>query len=670
MTPPWIDLSQSLRTTKADLKALRRLAARLARVLGTHDLQDLQSTVNDLRRAFLQATSEEDTDALPLRLVGSLLCDLALQGWRLDATQGRLRIAKPESAGQSAEELKSRVRIGHLLERDRQLAEPPVRRFVHAMETPHLHLGAWRSIFDLMRDGPTLLASLDLPEGHRAAIQPYLQLADGDKTCSHTGLRLLDIWRYFRMTWSTAHHSTPGRRMYLLIRDAAAHCHPVIGIAALGSPVVQSTVRDEWIGWTPRAILEALRKNPTVPMARWALEQLKEAQAGIYVNDLLKARHLPQSALSRPTTAQIERLRALSDRHMALHRRYPDAARVTEDRVRPERAYWRALARSPLFVANRLRALAAVLEIRRVFTRHGLTHASAASLARVLDSPDGRRALGALIRLTKSRRVGIDMAEVTVCGAVAPYSHLLGGKLVALLLASPQVAQLYDKRYRASPSLIASAVAGKLVVRPPRLVLLGTTSLYHIGASQYNRLRIPQEAFGGRSSGPLAYIPLGVTEGYGSYHLSQTTIDQINALGRKSRLGRRVNSIFGEGVSPKLRKVREALDHVGLPSDDILKHGSARIVYGVPLSLQFREYLLGQTDNARHLLASHDLGEGTRGIIEYWQERWLRHRKDRPEVRALVAASAAINLREHRARVPRPSILPSPPPFPLVDDSD
>ena len=39
--------------------------------------------------------------------------------------------------------------------------------------------------------------------------------------------------------------------MPVFIRDAAAKYHPIIGIAALTSPVVQLRERDKWIGWSP-----------------------------------------------------------------------------------------------------------------------------------------------------------------------------------------------------------------------------------------------------------------------------------------------------------------------------------------------------------------------------------------------------------------------------------
>src|ERR1051326_5927238 len=110
-----------------------------------------------------------------------------------------------------------------------------------------------------MRDGRDLGERLEAivrnrDEGERLSllqttISPYIQFVEGDAVCGQTGLKLRDIWRYFRLTWVNEYKSVPGRSIMILIRDAAAPNHPVIGIAALGSSVVQQRIRDELIGW-------------------------------------------------------------------------------------------------------------------------------------------------------------------------------------------------------------------------------------------------------------------------------------------------------------------------------------------------------------------------------------------------------------------------------------
>ena len=144
--------------------------------------------------------------------------------------------------------------------------------------------------------------------------------------------------------------------------------------------------------------------------------------------------------------------------------------------------------------------------------------------------------------------------DIIVCGAIPPYNELLGGKLVAMLMASPQVIHDYARRYSGQASEIASRLAGRAVVRSADLVFLGTTSLYHVGSSQYERIRIP-----GPRSGEITYRSLGYTEGYGSAALTSETTDVLRDVAIQSLGMRRVNNIFGEGVSPRLRMVREGL---------------------------------------------------------------------------------------------------------------
>jgi len=68
----------------------------------------------------------------------------------------------------------------------------------------------------------------------------------------------MDIWRYFRHTWSLDYRSIPGRQWPLLIRNAARPMRPIIGIALLASPVMRLRIRDNWIGWTPPAWAKGL----------------------------------------------------------------------------------------------------------------------------------------------------------------------------------------------------------------------------------------------------------------------------------------------------------------------------------------------------------------------------------------------------------------------------
>jgi hypothetical protein len=241
------------------------------------------------------------------------------------------------------------------------------------------------------------------------------------------------------------------------------------------------------------------------------------------------------------------------------------------------------------------------------------------------------------------------MLDITVCGAIAPYGPLLGGKLVSLLMASPVLVGAYEKRYRRAESVIASSMAGRPVRRKPRLVLLGTTSLYGVASSQYNRLVVPAATL--NTDRPLEYERLGHTAGFGSYHFSRETMAELEIIAAQGRRGREVNSIFGEGVNPKLRKVRAALDAIGLPSDHLLQHGSPRLIYAVPLATNFRDILVGTAKRPNYLLDPRRSNEGTQILIEYWTKRWLLPRIRRDGVLDAVRANTLVYPICHGARV-------------------
>jgi hypothetical protein len=298
--------------------------------------------------------------------------------------------------------------------------------------------------------------------------------------------------------------------------------------------------------------------------------------------------------------------------------------------------------------------LATLLGIRIVFARH-LADYHKHALTSAFANRALRASVAQLLRLIKAERVGICMMDITVCGAVAPYNALLGGKLVAALLCSPEVTQYYATRYGRQQSLIASSMCGKGVVRRPSLVFLGTTSLYGTGASQYNRIKIPAAAIGGDDGATIEYQPLGFSIGYGSFHFSNDTVGIIETLLARTNGGRKVNSIFGEGVNPLMRKIREGLDVVGLPSDQLLQHGNRRIVYGISLAHNFRDVLVGLQRRPQYMLPQDQPAHTTAEIVAYWVRRWLDSRTRRPGILDAVAQHTLDLPVRHGAQVPLPA---------------
>src|SRR5690606_15352759 len=173
------------------------------------------------------------------------------------------------------------------------------------------------SIYSVIRDGRELAESLcaaraldgeDRIVALREVINPYLQFVDGAEYCEHTGLRLQDIWRYFRHTWTNQYTSTPGRSMAFMVRDSAREYHPVIGIGSLGSPIVQIRERDAWIGWQPEAFMEFASESPSAELGSWLHRTVERAIDEIYLDDFFEEELLSPTDLRAPTPEVFQRL--------------------------------------------------------------------------------------------------------------------------------------------------------------------------------------------------------------------------------------------------------------------------------------------------------------------------------------------------------------------------
>lgn len=631
------------------------------------NLSDRESSRNEVLERFKDKLRAKNglatTTEVDLLFVESVVLDLVSQDWELNVTGSRVELLSPLTDDRSSS-AKDRIRRGHLLGRDAQLKEPSVAEFIAGMERRRLTRKGWHSIFSLMRDGQDLAARLrnviETASGTETnapiseVISPYIQFVQGDATCIHTGLRLGDVWRYFRHTWVNEYKSIPGRSIMILIRDAAAPNHPVIGIAALGSSVVQHSVRDRWIGWHPETFNAALMKNPTVTIARWLVSSVDALIEGIYQEDLRRERLIKSGDIREPTDIVIKSLTEESARAIKRHRRNPqkEIHKVAKsDLANPE--YWERETVTHLFRAKRCKQLASLLSIRKVFQEMGLVRGSQEELVHALTSAKCRAAITQVVRMMKAEHVGVDMMDITVCGSVAPYNLLLGGKLVCMMLCSPQITNYYAKRYYDQISVIASGMKGKPVQRKPNLVLLCTTSLYGVGSSQYNRVKIPVEVAGGAAKDKVVYEDLGHSEGFGTYHFSKETLKLGSTLISRRKDGRLVNSIFGEGVNPLMRKVREALEVVELRSDELLLHGNRRITYGVSLAKNFKEILLGLDSRPAYLIPQTIARQRTDMIARYWQERWLKARLQKPHILDEVAKHTLTYPITHGAVVPR-----------------
>lgn len=654
--PKFIPLALPPDSTRGERSGFARLSSFLARARSEPDV-----AIN--RAACIAAAGIGDLYGKPrLAAAAHTLIDLVDQGWIVHVDRLGTLLSPPDAYSDRKAE-KARIRRQEHLRRDAQLMQPSVRRFVLGMERAHEYGGRLVSVFDLMRDGRELADALQSTDDSSTVIRPYVQIVDSSLTCELTGFNLHDIWRYFRHTWSNAYSTVPGRSMPILIRDAATEFHAVIGLAAISSPVVQIAERDAWIGWDTKQFVAALGANPTDKAARWLAQRIKTQLSEIYVEDLLRDGVLQPNDTAAPTEEAVARLRADAERHRAKHHR---GVRIREVRGVGKTNAWVDRAETYLFRSKRSSLLAETLEIQALLGAHLGETPSAARLLTALGDSKAKSQIGRVVRRARGERVGTVIADLTVCGAIAPYNSLAAGKLVAALAVSPTVMRAYRAKY-ARPSEIASAMAGRPITREARLAFVGTTSLYGTGSSQYNRLFWPASIMGGGDDSRMGFHELGRSRSFGTSHFSDATLDALVRLSELTGRLIRVNSVFGEGVSPRLRKVRIGLAALGWPANELLKHGRERILYGVPLVKNLRDYSLGIDTSPDYLLDPEPQDSGD-AVAKWWLERWAVMRAAQDHVQAAMRAQRLVRPIRHGARVPLPASEDDQLQLPLIAD--
>jgi hypothetical protein len=642
---------------------------------------------------WCRGRSSDSLDQLRYQATLMVLRDLAGQGWRVQYRQRSIFLGRPDYSRGGAIQLdpgivKAQIRDSMQEERLAKLCAPATQRFINLLERGDLKR---KTILTLIRDGSELAESLRKLQPSptvadlRTVVSPYLQLVEGETRDEDTGVRLIDVWRYFRYSWAIPYLATPGRNLFYLVRDSASAHHPVIGIAALGNSVVQLGERDRFIGWSVDGLADRLTRRSrrsrqnlegNLGLATNAADDLEtEEEYRLRVGEeatriancltsavagelsLISLRNLAKkSELARPHPDLIQRLlktAAASEHERRQSLLESDDSGRQLKRTESLRA-WQKDSESPLYRRKRAQVLADLLFARQEFAKECLDAEPLPALTRLLAGESGRKALRIALHANKKTRIGSNMMDIIVCGAVPPYGEMLGGKLVAMLMASPQVLRDYEQRYGGQPSEITSRLAGRPIVRPADLVFLGTTSLYHVGSSQYERIKIPVSG-----GGTIAYERIGYTEGYGSTVLSGETTAFLRELVVHSEGMRRVNNVFGEGVSPRLRMIRDGLAAIGIPQDVVLRHSCPRIIYGVSLARNTMAYLRGENNAPEYYFQPKDHETGTRSIVDFWLDRWLRPRSQRPESLAKLTEFSKQDVLlskefDRAARMPRP----------------
>jgi len=206
----------------------------------------------------------------------------------------------------------------------------------------------------------------------------------------------------------------------------------------------------------------------------------------------------------------------------------------------------------------------------------------------------------------------VHLMDAFVLGAVPPYSYLLGGKMVACLVRSREVAEEFDRRYRSTKGVISG--------RRKQARLAAVTTSSALGRSSiYNRLRL---------NGNEVFRRVGYTGGWGHFHISGDLFEMIREYLTMKGHRYAADNRFGDGPNWRLRAVRQALDLLGI-RDDLLRHGIAREVFITELAVNARQFLRGIESDPDYSSLPTALAVG-----ELARDRWSVPRAERrPEYR-------------------------------------
>ena len=570
----------------------------------------------------------------------NILIDLVQQGWQLEVHNGQLFLKM--SAQDSVDKGYIRFRLSS--ERKAQFQDESVMRFVEKMEATKQYNNQQVSIRNLIGSSEALIEKIQ--NGDEPIVRPYIQLISHQKDV-YTGYWLSDIWRYFRYTWAIPYKTMPGRNLFYLVRDAAQPFHPIIGIFALGNSVLNLTVRDDEIGWTVEAISKQLLRKKDVSHSAQIVSGTNGKTVGAKVERFLETDDEYEKRIREYSSKTISILMgniesAIKDlyvRDLDYHRgtKYPKPDKVEElialsnqlrdlaidNKKTTGRVNFEQEAQEILFKKKRAAELARLLEAKIIFNKYRENDTSE-WLKKLMASEEGRKAVNVALVANRKTKIGSNMMEIIVCGSIPPYNQLLGGKLVSILACSPQVVRDYTDKYADQVSEIASRMKGEKVVRDSRLAFLGTTSLYSVGSSQYNRIKVPMG-----NDFVLTYKEMGITEGYGTVYFSKTTTSSLMRVLELQDGGRRINNIFGEGTSPRFRLISRGLSTLGIKSNAFLQHYTPRIVYSMELAQNTNDFLCGGADELEYpydITNSKEVETATQAMADFWYERWLKSR--------------------------------------------
>jgi hypothetical protein len=386
-----------------------------------------------------------------------------------------------------------------------------------------------------------------------------------------------DIFRAAVRSWSMPHRDREGRRIqFVLTVEHSTLVHPLpIGILEAGDGPPYLTRRDERFGLTTASFYRWLghQRDKSANLARL------EKRLGRFLDALIFSKGHTRGDLDR-TLRNLDGLRV----------RAAGRSKVGVDLHNAKRA---------VYLERFSKALRGVKSLRE--------NGSA-------DSSD----VYSLVRALRDVSLPSMNVEISICGALPPFSRALGGKLVAAFAADPRITGICRRPIGGILEKAFNLEKLEKVLPRHGALLITTQGLYADHSAQYNGVQVP----GYQLSTTTRLEKLGTTDGTTTSLISRRTDALAGQLAKSLNSESSVSLVYGSGGSKRQRRLEEAITLIGI-RPDAMYPGIPRPVYGLELVSNLPDVaLLGASP--RWVVATRCNPEQyAHATVQAWRERWL-----------------------------------------------
>ena len=210
-----------------------------------------------------------------------------------------------------------------------------------------------------------------------------------------------------------------------------------------------------WLGWKIRLwwknFLFMLVRKRGKKGERTSIQLLKKNGYTVLDEQINNLRHddfdfLNKDLIKNPDETVIKKLNKLYEEEAENRKNALKFEKVNVVRIdSSDTVDWLEQSEIPLFKKKRAAKLARLLEARKLFNEVNLEKYPSRGYATLIHKSNekGKEIVSRVLREISLKALAENIMDVSVCGSVHPYSEIIGGKLIASLMASQEIRNLF-----------------------------------------------------------------------------------------------------------------------------------------------------------------------------------------------------------------------------------